>query len=28
MQTLGIPLDLEATANRLLPHLLRHLGLD
>ena len=28
MQTLGIPLDLEATADRLLPHLLRHLGLD
>jgi lipoyl(octanoyl) transferase len=28
MQTLGIPLDLEATADRVLPHFLRHLGLD
>jgi len=28
MQTLGIPLDLEATANRILPHFLNHLGLD
>jgi lipoyl(octanoyl) transferase len=28
MQTLGIPLDLEATADRILPHFLRHLGLD
>ena len=28
MQTLGIPLDLEATADRILPHFLNHLGLD
>jgi len=27
LQTLGIPLDLEAAADRLLPHFLRHLGL-
>jgi lipoyl(octanoyl) transferase len=27
LQTLGIPLDLEAAADRVLPHFLRHLGL-
>ena len=28
MQTLGIPLDLASTADRILPHFLGHLGID